>query len=356
MTNAEIIRHRLFNQQIGETKFVEPKQIAQWMVAMQAQEYAMAKWAIGLRLPGSTDEMVEKAFTDGEILRTHLMRPTWHFVTPGDIRWLLKLTAPRVDAFNTFTYRQQELDAKIFKRSNDIVAKSLEGGKHLLRKELQTVLNQKKIIADGVRLSALMMKAELDGIICSGPRRGNQFTYALLDERVPAMKTINRKDALAAFAKRYFASRGPATLKDFASWSGLTITESKEGIATLPSSFVKERINEQEYIFIPASFANQKIQSDFLMPDYDEYGMSYKDRSAIFNTKIDVSQFKNENPVFNRMIILNGKIAGTWKRVVKNKKVIVETILFDSLSKTKQQALTKAIKKYCLFIGKENEG
>src|SRR5204863_2843961 len=172
MTNAELIRYRLFNQQIAESKFTEPKQIVQWMVAMQAQEYAMAKWSVGLRLPGSTDAMVEKAFTDGEILRTHLMRPTWHFVTPGDIRWLLKLTAPRVDSINAFTYRQQELDTKVFKRSNDIVAKTLEGGKHLLRTELQTVLKQKKIVAEGVRLSALMMKAELEGIICSGPRRG----------------------------------------------------------------------------------------------------------------------------------------------------------------------------------------
>jgi len=128
MTNAEIILYRLFNQQIAATKFTKPKEIVQWMVAMQAQEYAMAKSAVGLRFPGSTDEIIEKAFTGGEILRTHLMRPTWHFVTPEDIRWLLKLTAPRVEAFNSFTYRQQELDNKIFKRSNDIIAKALEGG------------------------------------------------------------------------------------------------------------------------------------------------------------------------------------------------------------------------------------
>jgi hypothetical protein len=353
MTKAEIIRYRLFNQQIAETKFTEPKQIVEWMVAMQAQEYAMSKWAIGLRLPGSTDEMVEKAFTDGEILRTHLMRPTWHFVTPEDIRWLLKLTAPRVEAFNVFTYRQQELDNKIFKRSNDIIVKTLEGGKHLLRTELQTALKQKKIIASSIRLSALMMKAELEGLICSGPRRGNQFTYALLDERVPPVKTISRKDALAAFTKRYFTSRGPATLKDFAGWSGLSVTEAKEGIATLPPEFIKEKINEQVYIFIPASFVDKKIQANFLMPDYDEYGMSYKDRSAIFNTTADLSQFKNDNPIFNRMIILDGKIEGTWKRVIKNNNVTIETVPFGPLSKTKQQALAKAIKKYCLFVGKE---
>ena len=355
MTNAEIIRYRLFNQQIAGTKFTQPKQIVEWMVAMQAQEYAIAKWAIGLRLPGSTDEQVEKAFTDGEILRTHLMRPTWHFVTPADIRWLLKLTAPRVEAFNAFTYRQQELDNKIFKRSNDIIAKSLEGGKHLLRTELQTALKQKKITADGIRLSVLMMKAELDGIICSGPRRGNQFTYSLLYERVPTVKTISKEEALQQFAFRYFRSRGPATVKDFATWSGLTVKEGIAGAAMLPSHFIHENINGQEYIFYPASFTSGKMQSSFLMPDYDEYGMGYKDRSAIFTAKMAFTQFKNENPFFNRMVILDGKIQGTWKRVIKNNKVVVETVPFGPLSKTKQQALKKAIKKYCAFVGKQIE-
>jgi hypothetical protein len=356
MTNAEIIRYRLFNQQIAETKFKEPKQIVEWMVAMQAQEYAMSKWAIGLRLPGSTDDMVEKAFTDGEILRTHLMRPTWHFVTPEDIRWLLKLTAPRVEAASAFMFRQLELDNKIFKRSNDIIAKTLEGGKQLTRTELQAALKQKKIIADRFRLSYLMMKAELDGIICSGARRGKQFTYSLLNERVPPSKPLTKKEALAELTTRYFTSRGPATVKDFATWSGLSVTEAREGVAMLPSGFIHEIINGQDYIFKPASITTSgKIQTNFLMPDYDEYGMGYKDRSAIFNTTVDLSRFKGENPIFNRMIILDGKIAGTWKRVIKNNKVVIETVPFSPLPKIKHQELSKAIKKYCLFVGKTIE-
>ena len=354
MNNSDIIRHRLINQQIAETKLTKPAEIVNWLVAMQAQEYAMAKWSIGLRLPGSTDETIEKAFTDGLILRTHLMRPTWHFVTPKDIRWLLQLTAPRVEAINGFTYRQQELDSKLFKRSNAVIAKALEGGRQLIRTELQAELRKKKIIADGVRLSCLMMKAELEGIICSGARRGKQFTYALMDERVPPAKTFTKKEALAELATRYFTSRGPATVKDFATWSGLSVTEAKEGAAMLSSRFIKEKINEQEYFFIPASFdTKRKIQTSFLMPDYDEYGMGYKDRSAIFNTTIDLSQFKNENPIFNRMIVIDGKIEGTWKRVIKNNMVNIGTFPFGPLSKIKQKALAKAIKKYCVFVGKE---
>jgi hypothetical protein len=356
MNTNDIIRYRLFNQQIAETKFTKPAEIVSWLVAMQAQEYAMSKWAIGLRLPGSTDEVVEKAFTEGAILRTHVMRPTWHFVTPGDIRWLLKLTAPRVEAINAFTYRQQELDSKIFKRSNDIIAKTLEGGKQLTRTALQTELKKKKIIANGVRLSCLMMKAELEGIICSGARSGKQFTYALLDERVPPAKSITKKEALQEVAVRYFTSRGPATVKDFATWSGLSVTEAKEGVAMLSSKFIKEKINDQEYIFLPAAFnTNNKIQTSFLMPDYDEYGMGYRDRSAIFNTKVDLSKFKNDNPIFNRMIIIDGKIEGTWKRVIKNSTINVEAVPFTTLSKSKQQVVKKMIKKYCVFAGKAAE-
>jgi hypothetical protein len=351
MNTNDIIRYRLFNQQIAETKFKKPAEIVSWLVAMQAQEYAMAKWAIGLRLPGTTDESIEKAFTDGLILRTHLMRPTWHFVSPKDIRWLLQLTAPRVEAINSFTYRQQELDSKLFKRSNTVIAKALEAGRQLTRTELQAELRKKKIIADGVRLSCLMMKAELEAIICSGARRGKQFTYALMDERVPPATTFTKKEALAELSTRYFTSRGPATIKDFATWSGLSVTEAKEGAAMLSSTFIKEKINEQEYIFIPASFeANKKIQSSFLMPDYDEYGMGYKDRSAIFRTsKIDFSQFKNDNPFYNRMIIIDGIIEGTWKRIVKSNTIVIETVPFTPLVKAKQQALTKAIKNYESF-------
>lgn len=350
MNGTDIIRFRLFNQQIAKPAFTKPAEVVSWLVAMQAQEYAMAKWAIGLRLAKASDNLIEIAFTKGEILRTHLMRPTWHFVTPKDIRWLLQLTAPRVEAINAYTYREQKLDSKIFKRSNDIIAKALEGGKHLMRTELQAILKQKKIEADGIRLSCLMMKAELEAIICSGARRGNQHTYALLDERAKPVKALTKKEALFQFAQRYFTTRGPATVKDFASWSGLSITEAKEGAGMLPKKFIREKINGQEYILLPADLDTGNIQSSFLMPDYDEYGMSYKDRSALFNGTVDLSLFKNGNPFFNRMIILDGRIEGTWKRSFKNRKAVVETFPFKKLSKTMQQSLGMAIKKYFEFV------
>jgi len=160
MNVSEIIRRRLTNQQIDDTKFSDPQEIVAWMAAMQAQEYAMAKWAIGLRLPKLKDDVIEKAFNDGAILRTHLMRPARRFVTPADIRWMLALTAPRVNAVNAYYYRKFELDTEVFKRSNDIIIKTLQGGKHLTRAILKSALEQEGIMADGLRLSYIMMRAE----------------------------------------------------------------------------------------------------------------------------------------------------------------------------------------------------
>jgi hypothetical protein len=216
MNYKDILRLRLINQQITSTAITTVTGIVEWMIAMQAQEFAMAKWAIGLRLGNTTDVMVERAFNDGAILRTHAMRPTWHFVAPADIRWLQQLTGPRVHAANAYVGRQQNLDSKTMKRCTDIIAKALEGGCFLTRNELQEVLKQKKIVADGIKLAYIVMHAELNAVICSGPRKGKQFTYALLDERVPAVSPINNKGALAQFARRYFTSRGPATAHDFA--------------------------------------------------------------------------------------------------------------------------------------------
>jgi len=351
MKNSDIIAQRLINQQITETKFKDPWEIVNWLVAMQAQEFAMAKWAIGLRLPGWNDADIEKTFNDGSILRTHLLRPTWHFVTAPDIRWLLALTAPHINAASVYYHRRNKLDQKILKKCNDVLAKTLEGGNHLTRTALQSALKRAKIIADGERLGLIMMRAELDGVICSGPRQGKQFTYALLDERVPAVKALTREEALSELTIRYFASRGPATVQDLSYWSGLTIKELKTSVASLPNNFEREVIEEQEYIFIPITSKNKnKTLASFLMPDYDEFVMSYKNRSILFNQKNFGPAGRKAIEGYNHLFIAEGQIAGAWLRTIKNNKVIIEIKSFTVLSKPKQQAMARAEKKYNAFV------
>lgn len=351
MKKSDIIRHRLANQQLAFTKFKKPADIVHWLVAMQAQEFAHAKWAIGLRLHQQVkDADVEKAFNDGLILRTHLMRPTWHFVSPQDIRWLLKLTAPRVHAVSAYMYRKLELTPKLLARSADVLAKTLEGGKYLVRTELKRTLQQKKIKAEGLRLGYILMFAELEAIICSGPRQGKQFTYALLDERVTQVKPLSREEALVRFAERYFTSRGPATVYDFANWSGLTMKDAKEGAALLRTRFDSEVYNQATYIFPYGikSTNTRNLKSTFLMPDYDEYGMSYKDRSVLV-TKHATPRFAQANE-YSHWLVVNGIIAGTWQHTTKGRNNTVRVTPFIPLKDSERKAVQQAVVIYNLFF------
>jgi hypothetical protein len=346
MTNSNLIAIRLQQQQLSHHSFEQPAQLVEHLIAMQAQEFAMAKWAIGLRIPSSTDRMVEEAFNQGKILRTHLMRPTWHFVAPADIRWLLQLTAPRVKQVNAFTYRQQQLDPSTFKKTHRIIEKALEKETFLTRKAIQEELAQKKIMADGVRLSAIVMEAELDGLICSGPRQGKQFTYALLEQRVPTVRPLKRDEALHQFGLRYFSTRGPATIRDFAYWSGLTLKESKTAAASLPPAFISEKVDGVEYI-IDTGLRSTKIsgQSSFLMPIYDEYGMSYKDRSPILPTGTPSKDFLT----FNNLFVIRGKVAGGWRRQMNGKESTIETDPFIKLNTSQQKELARCVKAFSEF-------
>src|SRR5205085_10298801 len=272
MTNLDIAHQRLHNQLIARHTFENPSDVVQWLGAVQAQDFAGAKWALGLRIEGATDESIERAFADGTILRTHVMRPTWHFVSPADIRWLLALTAPRVHAASAYYNRKLELDDAVFRCTNAVLANALQGGKQLTRDELASALQQAGIVTEDVqRVTYIVMRAELDGIICSGVRRGKQFTYALLAERAPQARSLDRDEALAELTKRYFTSHGPATIQDFVWWSGLTVADAKAGLAMVTSHLLHETINGQTYWFSPSTPPVQYLsQAAYLLPNYDE--------------------------------------------------------------------------------------
>ncbi|MBC7948619.1 MAG: AlkZ family DNA glycosylase [Chitinophagaceae bacterium] len=344
MTAKEIIAYRLARQHIIFKPEIRPEGLVERMIAMQAQEYAMAKWAIGLRLQTGRESEVEKAFNRGDILRTHLMRPTWHFVSPADIRWLLKLTAPRVHGINGFMNRKMELDSATFSKTDAIISKALEGGKHLTRIEIQEILKRNKILASGPRLGCIMMKAELDAIICSGARKGKQFSYALLDERVPSVKVLSKDEALAGFATRYFRTRGPASIHDFAYWSGLTLTDAKKGAATLPPGFASTLFNGREYYYEKGEHTG-KFPGTFLMPDYDEYGMSYKDRSIILGPHYKGS----DSTVYSHWLVINGVIEGTWDKKIKGNKLTAIAKPFTKLTAAKQKLVNAAVMRYNEF-------
>jgi hypothetical protein len=348
----KIVQHRLHNQLLSQTELTQPSQVVARLGAVQAQDYSGAKWALAQRTGGLTDLVIDEAFNEGKILRTHLMRPTWHFVTPEDIRWMLALTGSRVHTGNAFMYRQLELDKAIIKKSYDILEKALQGNKNLTRPELASDFEKAGIFAEGQRLSYFMMSAELDGIICSGPRRGKQFTYALLEERAPNARKLSHDAALAKLTQRYFSTRGPATLQDFTWWSGLTMADAKKGIEMVKPQFVEEMFDGKAYWYDHSvSPVLEKSPAAHLLPNYDEYFIGFKDRSAIGEVIRQFNLDGNDPAFIAHIIMVDGQIVGGWKRTLKKDAVIIELNLITKLTKAENQAILAAIEQYGKFLG-----
>jgi hypothetical protein len=349
MTTTDIVKHRLINQQLAGTKLTTAKEIVSHLGAVQAQDYEMAKWAIGLRL-STTEKEIEDAINNGEIIRTHILRPTWHFVSADDIRWMLELTAPHIKSAVASAWRSLELDEKVFKRANTIIEKALTG-KQLTRAEIMTLLQKKGIFINALRSIHLMYRAELEGIVCNGLKRGKQFTYALLNERVPSTKRLKKEEALAELAKRYFNSHGYATLQDFCWWSGLTVSNAKIGLESIKSKLDSIEIDNQTY-WINNNFTHEikDFESIHFLPAFDEFMVGYKDRSASLDPKIAKTVITS-NGIFRPIIVVNGKIEGIWKRMLKKDHVFIEPHFFKLKNKLKKKVLLEAAKPYGDFLG-----
>ncbi len=347
MTLDEIRALRLHNQRITAPLNGAPERVVAHLGAMQAQEYAMAKWAVGLRADGAAEGDVEAAFADGRILRTHLLRPTWHFVSPGDIRDFVRLTAPQVHRVNGSLYRKNELDAATLTAACAVIERELRGGARRTREQLAAALGEAGIIASGHRLSYIMMYAELACILCSGARSGKQFTYALMDELVPSAD-FYREAALGKLAERYFASRGPATARDFAYWSGLSLRDARAGVASLSARFVREPGNGEDYILPqPPGKIGLNERATFLLPDYDEYGMGYKDRSALAPRHEPA-----EAPsMYSHWLVLRGRIEGTWQ-TGDGKSAAASVSAYYAQDAGERREVDAALCRYQTFSGK----
>ena len=353
MTISDIPGKRLTSQHISSKKYKTVKELINYMGAIQAQDYLMSKWAIGVRLKNSSEKIINDAIDKGEILRTHLLRPTWHFVSSENIYWLLELTASRIK--NSMSSRNRELDLtrEVFKKSNRIIRDVLKGNNHLTREELIVILNKAKIKTDKNRASHLFAEAELSGIICGGKTRGNKHTYALLEERVSKSEALDREESLSKLARIYFQSRGPATIKDFSWWSGLNLTESGIALELIKSELNSFEINSRTYWFSDRVKENKNQQNKiYLLPAFDEYLISYADRSAVLISE-EHKSIVSTNGMFRAIIVYDGKIIGTWKRTIKKDKVSVQSEYFKKQSKKINQMITKEVENFGRFLGKK---
>ena len=321
-----------------------------WLTAVQSQDYTGAKWGLGQRSRRTTDAELDRLFDDGAILRTHVLRPTWHFVLPEDVRWMLDLTGPKIRRGLAARYRELELDDKTFVRAHKAFTAALAGGRHLTRAELGEVLRKARISTEGQRLPHLLANAELTGLVVSGPRHGKQFTYALLEERAPKGRTMERSDATAELTRRYFQSHGPAQLRDFVWWSGLTMADARTGARLADAALDHETIDGKEYWFDRnAGRVPDAAGVAHLLPNFDEFTVAYRDRAAIENDAAALSS------IFTNVVAIAGRVRGTWGRKVAGGSGRVEVRTMDRFMSAERALVEDAGRRYGRFLERPTE-
>jgi hypothetical protein len=350
MDERTLLKLRLNNQQLVQSQFSKPGDLVKWMGAVQAQDFFGSLWGINIRLNKFlTEPEIEKAIADKTIVRSWPMRGTIHFCPPEDLRWMLKYLTPRVFARYKSILAKDGIDDKVRTKSKKVFEKMLSGGNQLTRDELYEALEKAKVSTKGTRGLHLLGTAAQDGLICQGPRQGKQHTFVLVDEWIPSKLSIPSKDeAMAELARRYIRSHGPVIVEDFAWWAGLNKGEANAAFQSIASELETVVVNGKEFWFDPAS-ANTKPKTGkaYLLPTYDEYGIAYKNRDEFIHD----DEYRLVGGLFTSAIMMNGKMIGTWRRVLEKKTIDIEFKPFKKFSSSQKKAIEIEAKRYGKFLG-----
>lgn len=351
MKISDILFYRLRQQHLLKPLTDKPESIVKWFGAVQAQDYFGALWAVGLRLKNSTEKSVEDALVRKAIIRTWPMRGTLHFVAAEDARWMLKLLSPRVVAAQARRLKKDyDLDDRVLSRSEKILVRALQGSRQRTRDAVYDILEKAKIPAYGQRGLHIVWQLAQKGVLCFGTREGKQHTFTLLDEWIPATKNLSRNESLAKLASIYFTGYSPTTVHDFSWWSGLSLADAKAGYEMVKLDFAEEKIADRVYIMPRGTMPAKRSSSGFLLPSYDEYTVGYTDRSATLD--FDNGK-KHGNGIFNPIVVIDGKIVGTWKRTLKKDVVSVAINPFYALTKPQKKIIENKAEEYRKFLGAE---
>jgi hypothetical protein len=370
VTARTILEQRLQRQQLIRPTFTTPADLVAWFGAVQAQDFAGAMWALAMRLPPSpkprrtADALtaagqqtsvsdVERAFNAGRIVRTHVMRPTWHFVAPEDLGWLQRLTGPRVRQRLAPYDRQLELTAAVLKRSRAVIGRALSGGRSLTRTALGEALSKAGILASGQRLAHIMMHLELDAVICSGPRESSQFTYALANDRISHTKTFEGDAARAELLRRYLQSHGPATLRDFVWWCGLTMRDARTAADGLRAQLHSDVVGNLTYWSLPLGSAQIRARRPLVrtLPNYDEYLIAHQDRGLTAAPPLPKRWPKGHERLFPHVVVIDGRVAGVWRRTITTTTLTLDCRRFRVWSPLERAALEREAGRYASSLG-----
>ena len=347
-TRESAARARMVGLGLWRPAATDPKGVVERLVAMQAQEHAYARWSVGQRC-GASASVVDAAFDAGGILRTHVLRPTWHYTSPADLRWLLALTGPRLEAANARRDAELDLDARTLRRATDVIADAVATGP-ATRRELADELQRRRISPADQRMPHILFHAELRMLVCSGPMRGKEHTYVPFDDRVPAGPTFTEDGALAELARRWFATRGPASLRDFRWWSGLPAGPASAALAAVAPELSSYEQDDRTYWFADAARAPKGPQVD-LVQCYDEAIISYSETRDVLATEQVTFKVPGSSDGFTHVLLCDGVLLGHWRvRRLSRGEVELETRLARAIDDREQAALDAAVARYEQFV------
>lgn len=347
MSIKELIRLRLLNQKLSSTGFESPVDVVSHFGAMQAQDYPMAKWAIGLRMKHGTDHIVENAIQSGEIIRTHILRPTWHFVSRNDVRWMMQLSAPYIKKATQYVDKQVGLTDTLFKKAWKIIEPQFKHEDSLTKENIISVLAAHKVKMDNLLATQFIIRAEVEMLLCNGIRNTKDTAYALFEKIVPAATRISKEEAIAKLAFTYFNSRGPATAADFKWWSGLNSADAKLATSALSKNLLRATVNGLDFFYFqPATKTSNKLTS-VLLPPFDEYMVGYVAGRDIVFSGNNVDKSAIGNGIFKPIVLMDNAIAGIWKKIKKNP--FAEMQALNTGNEVLQKKMIQPLKQFELF-------
>ncbi len=348
MQTADIQRIRLHNQLLNGSRFTRPEEIVSYMGAMQSQAVEMAKWGVGLRLPGATIRSIDEAIDSGKIIRTHILRPTWHFVSAADIHWMLDLSIPRIKPIFESYCRMINVDEALIIRGLQVVERVLEGHNYLTRQEIADHIKAEGMTVDNHIVNQIMSRAEIERIVCNGRQQGGKQTYALLDEWVPRQDAPDREASLERLARAFFTSHAPATLQDFVWWSGMLTSDARKAIDAISSDFVSETVNGRTFYFHKDTQMPTGTESSaLLLPAFDEFVVSYKDREEILE-KEHHRKIITRTGIFSPTIMYDGRVIGSWKKAKKG----IDMFFFNEVKKEVRLLFGETEQLYNAYLGR----
>ncbi|WP_040952429.1 winged helix DNA-binding domain-containing protein [Gorillibacterium massiliense] len=355
MKETSIGMERLRRQHLAGSVLDKPEQIVRSLGAMQAQDYHQAVWAVGSRMGnvnrGLSD--VINAIAEGKIILSWSLRGTIHLMAAEDAGWMIKLSGQRIANSGKRRLAELELDDGTLERCRTILYKALAGGQRVDRPSLMQRLEQEGISTAGQRGYHILWHSAYEGLICFGPVIVKQQSFVLVEEWVKERRELSREESLVELARRYYSSHGPATVQDFAWWSGMTLTDARTGLDGAKRELAVETVGGCEYWRAKelCSEASSE-QSVYLLAGFDEYLLGYKDRSAVLAPENAPQVAPGNNGIFLPLMVReDGQVMGTWKRMVKKKGLEVELNPFTPIDGYQKDLAAKAAEDYAAFMG-----